>query len=163
MHPTTPERAAFLADLQAEVAAFEALCRVLDSEQACLLRSDADALLALTELKSREVDRLAALADARTRYLRSQQLPADHSGMARLLQSEQGSAAPELARTWGRLVALAEQARALNETNGGLIATRLNHNRAALDALLSAARALNTYGPDGQTDLSTAQRELGRA
>jgi flagella synthesis protein FlgN len=158
-----PELAAFIAGLQAEVATFGELCQVLESEQSCLLRSDADALLGLTELKSRQVERLGTLAGARTRYLHSLRLPADHAGMARLLESEHGRATRELGEAWRKLVALAEQARALNETNGGLIATRLNHNRAALDALVSAARTLSTYGPDGHTDLPTGQRELGRA
>ena len=58
---------------------------------------------------------------------------------------------------------LASEARSLNETNGKLIALRLQHNQQALNVLLSAADAVATYGPDGQQRSGVGSRILGSA
>lgn len=58
---------------------------------------------------------------------------------------------------------LAAEARALNETNGKLIALRLQQNRKALDILLAAADNATTYGPDGQQQTGLGGRILGKA
>lgn len=58
---------------------------------------------------------------------------------------------------------LASEARSLNETNGKLIALRLQHNQQALNVLMSAADAVATYGPDGQQQSALGSRILGKA
>lgn len=58
---------------------------------------------------------------------------------------------------------LASEARSLNETNGKLIAMRLQHNRQALNVLMTAADAVATYGPDGQQQSALGGRILGSA
>jgi len=58
---------------------------------------------------------------------------------------------------------LAAEAKTLNETNGKLIALRLQQNRKALDILLSAADNATTYGPDGQQQTGLGGRILGKA
>lgn len=58
---------------------------------------------------------------------------------------------------------LASEARSLNETNGKLIALRLQHNQQALNVLMSAADAVATYGPDGQQCSAVGSRILGKA
>lgn len=63
--------------------------------------------------------------------------------------------------TWQALLALAARARALNETNGRLIAERLAHNRQALAVLLAAADQAALYGPDGQPRPLGGGRSLG--
>lgn len=58
---------------------------------------------------------------------------------------------------------LASEARTLNEANGKLIALRLQHNRQALNVLMTAADAVATYGPDGQQQAGLGGRILGSA
>jgi flagella synthesis protein FlgN len=83
--------------------------------------------------------------------------------MAQWLAAHAGAQKPELVALWQQLLDAATAARALNDSNGGLIGARLNHNQDALAALQSAARSLSTYGPDGQAQVPAGQRELGRA
>lgn len=63
----------------------------------------------------------------------------------------------------GRCRDLAEEARALNEANGKLIALRLQHNQQSLNVLLAAESAATTYGPDGQQQSGLGGRILGKA
>jgi flagella synthesis protein FlgN len=158
-----PSNAAFAAALNAELAAFAELRRILQVEQDCLLSTDTDALLALANLKSHTVERLAELATQRAAYLQSQRLPPGSEGMQRWLAAQTGPEAKRLTDTWKRLLALAAEARAENQINGGLIGTRLGHNQAALATLQASARHHSVYGPDGQSDFRVANRELGRA
>lgn len=58
---------------------------------------------------------------------------------------------------------LAAEARALNETNGKLIALHLQRNQQALNVLLAAADHAATYGRDGQPHSSLSGRSLGKA
>lgn len=58
---------------------------------------------------------------------------------------------------------LAAAAKMLNETNGKLIALRLQHNQQALNVLLAAADSAATYGPDGQQQSGIGSRILGKA
>ena len=157
------DHAGFVAGLRAEHESFRALCQLLESEQVCLVKSDVDGLLQLTDQKSTHVDRLMDLAQRRVSHLESVGLSNGRRGMADWLASHAGVQRAELAQLWDELVHLASNARSLNDINGKLITTRLSHNQAALSALQLSARAQNIYGPDGQAALSAGQRELGRA
>ena len=163
MQPAGAERSAFVSALRAELAGFRELQQILLAEQDCLLRADAQALPELVEVKSRHIERLHALADQRAGYLGALALAPGGKGMRAWLADHAGADQRELAALWQQLVDAAAEARALNDRNGGLIGARLNHNQAALAALQSAARSLSTYGSDGQPQLPTGQRELGRA
>jgi len=163
MQPAPAERNAFVAGLRAELAGFRELHQILLAEQDCLLRADAQALPELIEIKSRQIERLHALAGQRGGYLSAHRFDPGRSGMQKWLTGLAGADRSELAALWQEVLDTAAQARALNSSNGGLIGARLNHNQAALAALQSAARSLSTYGPDGQAQLPAGQRELGRA
>jgi flagella synthesis protein FlgN len=163
MQAAAPERDAFVSGLRAELSGFRELQRILRAEQDCLLRADAEGLLCLTETKSRQIELLDALARLRAGYLHALSLTPDRRGMAQWLAAHAGAEKTQLAALWEQLVDAATAARALNDSNGGLIGVRLNHNQDALAALQSAARSLSTYGPDGQAHLPAGQRELGRA
>ena len=153
----------FVANLRAENQALREFHAILLDEQACLVDSDVDALLQITQLKSDKVDLLAELEAARSKHLHGMGLDASREGAADWLSRYSGSEREDLARLWDELVELATQVRALNESNGALIATRMSHNQAALAALQSTARAQTLYGRDGQSDLGSRPRELGRA
>jgi flagella synthesis protein FlgN len=160
---SAPDRAAFHRSLQAELAALQEFCRILQAEQDALLRSDVAAVVQLSEAKSDLVERLAALAAVRAAYLDEQDFTADRLGMAQWLVAQGGREHEAISRQWQRLLELAAQAQALNQSNGALIGMRLSHNRAALATLHAAAQRHTLYRPDGQADLGASTRELGRA
>jgi len=160
---SAPDRAAFVGSLQAELATLQEFCRTLQAEQDALLRSDVAAVVKLSEAKSDLVERLAALAAVRAAYLDAQQLTADRRGMAQWLLAQAGSDHETISHQWQRLLEMAAQAQALNQSNGALIGMRLSHNRAALTTLHAAAQRHTLYRPDGQADLGAITRELGRA
>ena len=157
------DRSAFAASLSAEHQAYREFYEILDAEHACLLRSDVDALVQLTQLKSNKGDRLAEFASARAAYLHSLELTPGPQGMTDWLAGCSSNEAPELSDLWRQLTDLAAKARALNESNGTLITTRLMYNQAALAALQSAARVHRQYGPYGQSSIAAGGRELGCA
>jgi len=157
------DRAAFVASLRAERAAFGEFCQLLEAEHASLQRSDVEELLKITQLKSHQVDRLAELATARTRYLDSVGLTTGREGMADWMARLGGADATEVSNVWRELVDFAARARTLNDSNGTLITARMSHNQSALAAMQSAARAHSLYGPDGQASLVTGNRNLGTA
>jgi flagella synthesis protein FlgN len=157
------DRATFAASLSAEHQAYREFCEILNAEHACLLRSVVDALVQLTQLKSSKGDRLAEFSSARDAYLHSLELSPGPQGMTDWLAGCSDTQAPALSDLWRQLVDLAAKARALNESNGTLITTRMMYNHAALAALQSAARVHSLYGPDGQTSVTAGNRELGSA
>lgn len=163
MQSAPAERTAFVAGLRAELSGFRELHQILLAEQDCLLRADAQALPELIKIKSRQIERLHALAGQRSGYLIAHRLDSSRRGMQEWLASLAGADQTELTALWRQVLDTASQARALNSSNGGLIGARLNHNQAALAALQSAARSLSTYGPDGQAQMPGGQRELGKA
>lgn len=163
MTAATLDRAAFVAALGAEQAGYAALCGILRAEQAGLERGDVDHVQALTERKSRQVEELARLAATRAAFLSALRLAPDPAGMDAWLASQAGAQRDALAHTWRQLLACAAEARNLNEVNGALLTLRLQHSQAALASMQAAARQHSVYGPDGQSDLRPANRDLGRA
>lgn len=163
MPAAVPDRTAFVAALEAELAGYGELCSVLRAEQDSLERGDVESLQQLTEIKAGQVERLAALGATRAAYLRSTQLSADPSGMEAWLRDHAGAQRRSLTLTWQRLLHVAGEARTMNDLNGGLMATRMSHNQAALAALHGAGRQQAVYGPDGQNEFRPANRDLGRA
>jgi flagellar biosynthesis/type III secretory pathway chaperone len=152
-----PQNSDFAASLREEVTALQAFRKVLESERACLKRSDVEALLELTRVKSEQLDQLAELSDRRSRYLVSKGLEVSQAGMGQAMDTA------ELAELWTTLLTLASEVRNLNDANGALIAVRMNHNHAALAALQVGGRVPKLYGPDGQRDVGASTRDLGRA
>jgi flagella synthesis protein FlgN len=164
MQPTAaPAASALLSGLQAELSEFQELRQTLLAEQDCLLRADADGLHQLVEIKFRQIERLNALAAQRAGYLDSLQLASDRRGMEKWLATHAGADRQSASALWQAVLEAAARARALNDSNGGLIGVRLNHNQAALAALQSAASSLSIYGPDGQPQSPAGQRDLGQA
>lgn len=129
---------------------------LLEREQALLAAGDVDALAALAPEKSAFAEQLAHLAQRRESQLAAAKCPRMGDWLAR-----PGNGG--LAAAWQQLLGLAAQAKALNETNGSLIALRLQHNQQALATLLAATNQAMTYGPDGQQRTPGGGRNLGSA
>jgi len=158
----TPSPAAVsLATLLAEeVREVESFVELLRQEQALLVSaSNADHLMQLVERKSDYAARLKTLSDKREELLAADGYESGRSGMEAWLANTPGS----IRSLWQKLMALAAEARALNETNGKLIRIHWQHNQAALATLMSAADRAMTYGPDGQQKGGGGGRILGSA
>jgi len=146
--------------LDVEVAALESFVAVLRREQDLLAAGDTERLLALIEEKTALANRLGALAQARETHLVRAGLNAGREGMESWL-ARHGTLAQR--STWDKLLKLATEARALNETNGRLIGLHMRHNQQAFAALMSATDRAMTYGPDGQQTAGLGGRILGKA
>ena len=146
--------------LRQELAALEQFITLLRQEQAALVSADVDALLAISNSKIKLSDQLNALARDRVSMLVHAGYAADAAGVAGWLAQQP----PTVADQWQRLLQGAQLAQRLNQTNGKLIQTHLQHNQQALNALLGAANRADVYGPDGQSRSGTApaQRSIGK-
>ncbi|MDP2795675.1 MAG: flagellar protein FlgN [Sulfurisoma sp.] len=139
--------AGILAD---ELGAVREFVAILKEEQTTLVEGKADSIAALIEKKSGLATRLTDCAKRREAALAGFKLPVGRAGMDAWLAAPPTDATAQ--RNWRELLPLAAEARSLNELNGKLIGTRLQHNQQALAALMGATeQAMMTYGPDGQT------------
>ncbi len=147
-----------LAGFQHELEGLRRFIGVLEREQSALVSADVDALLAISEEKLQHVEQLGQLAQQRVSALAA--IGSEPAAVDAWLASQ----APATAEAWRSLVDAATLAQRLNQTNGKLIDTHLQHNRQALNALISAASQSAVYGADGhpRTFQGGAQRILGK-
>lgn len=126
-----------------------------------MVSGNIDQLTPLVEKKTLIATRLSQFAEQRNQLLVAAALPATRQGMetwlSRLAPSD------HTRKTWQNLIALTAEAQALNESNGKLIAMRLQHSQQALNVLLAAANQASLYGPDGQTKPNGGGRLFGSA
>lgn len=150
-----------------ELAALRGFIKLLQQEQQALTEGDIDRLMPLVAEKARLASTLGQLADQRNELLMAAGLPNDRAGMESWLDRQRQTTQVQIAQhtrnEWESLMGLAVEARALNETNGKLIGTRLQHNQQTLNALLAAGDRAALYGPDGQTRTSGGGRLFGAA
>lgn len=135
-----------------EIGKLREFVALLQQEQEMLARADTDALLVLVNDKTALADTLAGFSQAREHLLTQSGLPAGRAGMTAWL-SQSGN--DKQRGAWQELLDLATQARALNETNGKLIALHLSQNQQAFATLMQAANRAMTYGPNGQQQASS--------
>ncbi len=135
--------------LQAEHEALAAFVSLLQAEQEILVHGDAQRLAQLAPDKERQVERLSSLGAERTRLLQDLGLVASAAGMESWLHSQPKEALGTLRKLWRELLHRAEAARALNQSNGVLIESKLQQNRLRLSVLQSAASPAALYRADG--------------
>lgn len=148
-----------------ELATLREFVQLLHKEQEALVDGDIDALMPLSTRKTSLSVRLGQFSEQRHEILAAAAFSRDRAGMEDwLAQLNQTKPATRTTRNeWEDLLALAAEARALNETNGNLIGTRLQHNQQALNTLLAAGNQAALYGPDGQTRAGGSGRLFGAA
>jgi flagella synthesis protein FlgN len=146
--------------LDQELRTLESFLVLLQQEQTLLETVAIEPLGALAEQKSALTTELARLTDAREAAISRGGFGPGKDGMNAWCETADGNASRG---NWQRLRELAAEARALNELNGKLIATRLQHNQKALAVLMAAADRAATYGPDGQQRTGSSGRSLGSA
>ena len=117
---------------------------ILGCEQQLLTGGEVDALADLCVKKNLLLESASRFSSLRERYLTDNGLPADRTGMNRLLHDN-----PSLQAIWGEALEWARQANILNSANGAMINVRLSHNRQALSVMHQAVNSHTTYGQDG--------------
>ena len=149
--------------LAEEAALLQRFVDVLREEQKTLAEGECDIahLMTLVTEKTRHASQLAQWAEQRSALLVAAGCTPDRAGMQQWLDHVSAAAASR--KLWLAMLALADEARALNETNGHLIGIRLQHNQQALSVLLTAANQAALYGPDGQTHAAPGGRLFGSA
>ena len=168
--------AQLLSALTAERALLLKFFALLEREQRMLVENLTDPLLELSEQKSADAFALNELAATRRALFRKHlpQLggtptpgtppdahPSDNLG-ADAIRAWLETHNPEGLAVWQEILALAERAQRLNQTNGELIQMKLRRNQQLLAVLSSAVNKANLYGPDGQTSFSPGSgRSLG--
>lgn len=130
---------------------------LLRSEQSLLSQGKLDALPSVAEKKSAFAGRLGGLSRKREELLAAEAC----AGRMDAWLAKPGNGGRKDA--WQQVLALAAEAKNLNETNGKLIALRFQHNQQALAVLMAAANQAMTYGPDGQQRPPGGGRNLGSA
>lgn len=140
--------AAFVTGLQDEHAALIEFTDLLQAEQDALMQGDADRLAELATDKNAKIELLAHLGELRSRHLSAHNLNQNAEGMFAWMQRNPGFATA-VRKLWNELLAQAEAARQINQSNGLLIQSRLQQNRMKLAVLQTAASANGVYRPDG--------------
>jgi flagella synthesis protein FlgN len=153
---TPAEIAALQQTLVAETQTVAHFVDLLKLEQASLSSGDTDALPAHAEQKIALAAQLNTLAAQRNAALAAQGFCADRAGVEAWCAKHpaEGTAA----KAWSTLLSLAAEARQLNQLNGGLIQTRMQYNAKALEVLRGGSKALDLYGPDGQSQSTGSSR-----
>lgn len=147
-----------LSALSAEHTALLNFIALLEREQGMLVGNLTDPLLELSEHKSTAALDLNKLAEARRSLLR-ENLP---QLSAETIRAWLGTHSPQGLAVWQEVLALAERAQQLNQTNGELIQMKLRRNQQLLAVLSNAVNKANLYGPDGQASFSPGSgRSLG--
>ena len=155
----TPATRARLAQLvEAELNLLERLSAVLAHEQELLIAGDADALVTLTTDKSTLYRGLQDCHDGIALLLGQVGLQPSAESIRQLAKD-----LPETLERWERIRLLGSEVRTQNELNGKLIVERMQHNQAALTALLAAADQPALYDAAGTARPGSRGRHLGSA
>lgn len=145
---------------QNELTALRQFIEILRREQSALVKADVNQLLSISEEKSRQADKLSQLGQKRVALLSSLGISNSRSHVENWLQSQP----KEIVDTWTALIEAVKTAQELNQVNGKLIESQLQHNQGALNTLVQAANQSAVYGADGQprTIQPSSQRILGK-
>lgn len=150
--------------LRTELKGVQQFIETLQQEQVALTGADIDALIPLSQSKSKQADALRLLAQQRSQLLGQAGLSSDRTGMDAWLAQQPPVKHQELKKLWDELLQAGRSAQRLNETNGKLIKIHLQHNQQALSTLANAANSASVYGPDGQHHavIPSSGRTLGK-
>ena len=141
-----------------ESAGLAQLVELLEHEHGLLVAGDAVALGAAINERQRCVGRIARVDDERRAMCRARNLTLDAKGLESLLRW--CDPAGTLAARWAECAAAATRCRMLNDRNGALVGTQLQHVRARLGTLIQAGRETLTYRRNGAYSQGTVGRML---
>lgn len=146
--------------LQQEQAALKGFIALLQQEQAALVAANVEQLESLSELKQKHSEQLNSIAQQRVAMLERSGFKPDAAGVKAWLAGQPAS----MTESWKKLLESAQIAQRLNQINGQLIQTHMQHNQLALATLMNAANRADVYGADGQprTGTGPTQRIIGK-
>jgi flagellar biosynthesis protein FlgN len=123
------------------------LSELLEHEHGLLAVGDVVSLEAAINERQRCVGRISRIDEERRAMCRALNVSLDAQGLEKLLRwcDPQGT----LSARWGECAAAAIRCRVLNDRNGALVSTQLQHVRARLDTLLQSTRETLTYRRNG--------------
>ncbi len=146
--------------LKDELVSLEKVIILLKQEQDLLARARIDELASLTQAKISTVTQLEQLSTARKAQMSALDIPDDGSAISAWL----GKHDPLALESWETLLEMAKQAAQYNRSNGQLLASREEANRALMNILISQQEAETAYNADGLLSHGgTTRRRLDRA
>ena len=141
-----------------ETTGLNQLMGLLEHEHGLLVAGDTVALSAAINDRQRCVGRIARVDEERRALCRALNLPLDAKGLESLLRW--CDPAGVLSGRWAECAAAATRCRMLNDRNGALVGTQLQHVRARLGTLIQAGRETLTYRRNGGYGQGTVGRML---
>ncbi len=141
-----------------ESAGLARLSEMLEREQGLLAAGDVTGLTAAINERQRCVGQIARIDEERQGICRALNHPADAQGLEALLRwcDPQGT----LSGRWAECAAAATRCRVLNDRNGAMVSTQLQHVRARLGTLLQGTRENLTYRRNGGYSQGSVGRVL---
>jgi len=123
------------------------LGELLEREHGLLAAGDVVGLEAAINERQCCVGRISRIDEERRSMCRARDLTLDAQGLEKLLRwcDPQGT----LSARWAECAAAAIRCRVLNDRNGALVSTQLQHVRARLNTLLQSTRETLTYRRNG--------------
>lgn len=158
-----PENDALRAAIAAEAAAMIAFVDLLEQEKGFLISGTVDEIIAITERKNTLLAQLGQASAARDKIFAELDLG---NASATDIQGFLLTRDSNLEAAWVSLLDIARKANQANRVNASLVSSRLQQNQQALALLRAANGDVDlgaTYGPDGQTTMSSNRRPLGSA
>jgi flagella synthesis protein FlgN len=138
-----------------ELNVISVLLDLLEREQKCLIRTDMQTIQSLADEKTKLLEKLDALSQARYKTLSSIGFAGSESGMSDWLKSL-GENEPE--PSWQILQKQLSRVKELNRLNGILIIKRFLINQETLNVLHGKQGGNIFYGPDGLKTTSSNHR-----
>jgi flagellar biosynthesis/type III secretory pathway chaperone len=131
---------------------------LLEHEHGLLAAGDVVSLTAAINERQRCVGRIARVDEERRAMCGALNFPLNAQGLEALLRwcDPHGT----LASRWAECAAAATRCRVLNDRNGAIVSTRLQHVRARLGTLLQSTRETLTYRRDGAYSQGSVGRVL---
>ena len=133
--------------LAEESGALTQLESLLDREYELLVANDVDELERAGDARQACVGILVRVEDERRTLCRMMSVPADKTGLERLLTWCDPSRT--LQKRWAGCAELAARCRDLNDRNGALVSARLKKTEGMLDVLTGRANQPKVYGRQG--------------
>lgn len=130
-----------------ESGTLDQLQQLLDREHELLVSNDVDALDRAGQARQNCVGVLMRIEDERRALCRALNVPADATGLDRLLAWCDPS--KTLRRRWAGCAERAARCRTLNDRNGALVTARLNRIQGMLDVVTGRSGQAKVYGPQG--------------
>jgi flagellar biosynthesis protein FlgN len=130
-----------------EVSGLAQLGALLEHEHGLLAAGDVVSLEAAINERQRCVGRISRIDEERRAICRAVDVTLDAQGLEKLMRwcDPNGT----LAARWAECSAAANRCRILNDRNGALVSTQLQHVRTRLNTLLQSTRETLTYRRNG--------------